>query len=488
MAYLNRLTLIDANGNVFDSIADVRGDYHLGVACIQDINQDPNNTSVANLASGATFTGTMTSIPGVGVINVVLKADQDCTVYVDQTGDGTNYDITDTYYYVANTGEFGVPVQVVGQSYRVRVTNTGPNTTTVFRLEVQLTPVGSPLPRSLDAYQNLKVGVNALKDQYGYLGQFDAARMLSVEQPYRLVGVPFIGTTTDTNFWTTAHSGAGSVADTGATTLGVATLVSGTVNSGYGSLQSVRVSRFVFGNQVRFRGLICVPTVVEANSTRAWGAVTLSTVAPQDGFFFSLSGAGVLSVNWAYNGSVTSVASGSFNGLVSKYTVDTNVHVYEIQYFMASAQFFIDGVLIHSIVPSTAQLVSTFHLPVSAWSANSASGTTSATLQVFASTIHRLGQVDTATKSYYSAAISAGTVLKYGPGLVHDIIIGSPTAGYTITLYDNTAGNGTVLWASGTISSGGNPSPFALHFGSMPFYTGLTLVSTGTSSFTVMYE
>ena len=497
MAYLNRLTLIDSNGHVYDSIEDIHGDYHIGVAIIQDINQDPNNTSTANLASGATFTGTGTSIPGVGIINVILKADQNCTVYIDQAGDGVNYDITDSYYYVANTGQFGVPVQVVGQLYRVRVTNTGPSTTTTFRLEANLVPVGSPLPRTLDPYQNLKVGLNALRDQYGYLGQFDAAHNLAVEEPYHLVGIPFIGTTVDTNFWTVANNGAGSVADTGATTLGLCTLSSGTATSGYGSITSVRIARFVFGVQLKYRAMGRVTNVTVAGCTRSWGAMTISGTppTPQAGFYFSLSPTGVLSVNTAYSGSVTTVNSGSFNGLISQYTLDTNAHIWEIQYFQASAQFFIDGVLIHSITPTTSPMTSTLHLPASAFSENASSGTVaSGTLQGWAVAILRLGRPSSSPITHYFSGATAGTNLKIGPGVVHRVCLSVPASAATanvVTLYDNTAASGTILWTSGSLLIGGGAGSFNFPVAvelNLPFFTGLEVLSTEPGTFTVIYE
>jgi hypothetical protein len=54
----------------------------------QDVVADPNNSSVVNLAAAATFTGTSTSTLGVVGLQVSLKTDQNCTVYVDQSPDG----------------------------------------------------------------------------------------------------------------------------------------------------------------------------------------------------------------------------------------------------------------------------------------------------------------------------------------------------------------------------------------------------------------
>lgn len=50
----------------------------------QNVTADANNSSTSNLASGAIFTGTATSTLGIVGIQVSLKTDQNCTIYVDQ--------------------------------------------------------------------------------------------------------------------------------------------------------------------------------------------------------------------------------------------------------------------------------------------------------------------------------------------------------------------------------------------------------------------
>ena len=488
MAYLNRTTLMDSNNNVYDSVKDVHGDYHMGVAVIQDNSNDTNNQSTANLSSGATFTGTGTSIPGVAIINVMLYADQNCTVYVDQSGDGTNYDISDTYYYVASVGGFSVPAQVAGVSYRVRVTNTGASSTTVLRLYTLLASAGSPLPRSLDPYQNLKVGVYELSDQYGFIGTFDPQGRLAVQEPTRLVGNLFTATV-DTAFWTVANSGAGSVADTGATTPNYATFSSGTANSGYGKISSVRLCWFLPSVPLKFHSYATLTTVIVANTTRAWGAMNLSTVAPQDGFFFSVNGSGALSVNCANAGSVTSVASGSFNGLVSKVALDTNQHHYDIMFGIFGAYFFMDGILIHNMKQTTAPLTSTYTLTAAAYSSNSASGTASATLQLGMLAISRLGKLESAPKSFFTSSTSSGTVLKNGPGILHTINLTNFADSTVVTIYDNVAASGTVIWTyTCSAENPGNIPPTTVNV-EIPFFLGLTVViSTAAMGFGVTYE
>jgi hypothetical protein len=488
MSYFERITPVDANGNPFDSIVDIGGDHHMGVACVQDINPDSNNTSTVNLNSGATFTGTGTTIPGVGVINVMLASDQNCTVYVDQTGDGTHYDVSDTYYYVVGVA-FGVPVQVAGKSYRVRVTNTGISATTFFRLETALVPIASPMPRTLDPYQNLKVSIQGLVDQYGFNGQFDPSRQLISAEPFHLVGVSFQGTSNDTNFWTVTNSGTGSGADVGTTTAATATLVSGTANNGYGTLVSVRVGRFIPGSPNRVKIYSAITATTVANTTRVWGAFTSSAAAtPQDGFYFAVNGSGVLSVNSVKAGSVTSVANGSFNGIVSTVVLDTNLHVWELIYTTNAVRFLRDGILIHTMAASTSLLTNTLHFPISAYSLNSASGTSSATLLVWNGSIYRFGNNVVSPRSqYFSATNGAGTLLKIGPGVAHRLLIANSASASDVILYDGLTNSGTVLWDTGGIGS--TTSPFFIDLGDLPFYVGLVIVISGyAANVTVVYE
>jgi len=76
--------LRDAAGNNVATHVSTDGDYHLGVAMEQNVYADANNSSTTNLASYAVFTGASTSTLGVVGIQVSLRTDQKCTVYIDQ--------------------------------------------------------------------------------------------------------------------------------------------------------------------------------------------------------------------------------------------------------------------------------------------------------------------------------------------------------------------------------------------------------------------
>lgn len=456
---------------------------------------DSNNSSTANLASGATFTGTRTSALGVLSIAAILFCDQVCTVLVDQSGDNVNYDVTDSYVYIPGQS-FGINTLMVGKSYRIRVTNNGSVTTTTLRLEVFRQDSSQSLPRTLDQYGNLKMGLYELSDQFGFSGQFDFRRQHSVAIPQSLVGSTFLSA--DANFWTLSNTGTGSGANIGTTTTGVATLTSGTSNSGNGQIISVRTAQFIVGSPHRYLGFIRLTATAVANTTRSWGAMTVSAAAtPADGFYFSVNGTGVLSVNSVKGGSVTSVASGSFNGTASQLATDTNTHVYEILYGEGQAVFIVDNVLIHTMSltgTSTPTLANTLQLQDCAFSANSASGTSSAVLQVSGTSIFRYGPANDGPISQYFTTSTAATVLKVGPGKVHRLLYSPSDTSVTATLWDNTAASGTTLWHAVLINSTGGGSvaysALSLDFGDMPFYTGLTLVLSAnpTNGLTIVYE
>jgi hypothetical protein len=61
----------------------------------QNVTIDAGNSSVVNLEADATFTGEGTSTLGISGVHVSLKTDQNCLIYVDQSSDGENWDVTD---------------------------------------------------------------------------------------------------------------------------------------------------------------------------------------------------------------------------------------------------------------------------------------------------------------------------------------------------------------------------------------------------------
>lgn len=150
--------LSDGTGYIdFDTIAGVR---YLKVSAIQDVQVSPSNSSTANIASGASFTGVSHSTLGVAAIQVCIFADQNCTIQVRQAQEdpGANWNIIDTWNYTANSTSHDAArtFQAMGASTSIVVTNTGGSTTTVFRLTTVMCPDADSLPRGLTQLGNLR--------------------------------------------------------------------------------------------------------------------------------------------------------------------------------------------------------------------------------------------------------------------------------------------------------------------------------------------
>lgn len=121
------------------------------------------NSSTANLASLATFTGTAESTLTIGAIQVNYFSTQDSTIQIQQSSDGVNWDIVDSFITLANTGDSRITLAVAA-FFRVLITNNGAIATTSLRLQTLLAPIESVLPRALTQSGNLKVSIENTGD------------------------------------------------------------------------------------------------------------------------------------------------------------------------------------------------------------------------------------------------------------------------------------------------------------------------------------
>jgi hypothetical protein len=156
-----RVTLYDPAGNVIESVYDPTTDaYYQGVAIRQDVHVSAGNSSTANIGSGNTFTGVGETSLGVASIQVNIFINQTTTVFVDQSSDNANWDITDSWQVPANSGQSRT-FQATDNYYRVRVTNIGSGTATVVRLNTSICPVCDSIPRALTTGGNVKATISA---------------------------------------------------------------------------------------------------------------------------------------------------------------------------------------------------------------------------------------------------------------------------------------------------------------------------------------
>ncbi len=86
--------------------------------------------------------------------------------------------------------------------------------------------------------------------------------------------------------------------------------------------------------------------------------------------------------------------------------------------------------------------------------------------------------------SYLNITGQATTVVKTGAGILHALNINTPTATAVITIYDNTAGSGTII---GKYTIAASPQPTSVVYDAA-FSTGLTIVTaTASSDITVTF-
>lgn len=456
---------------------------------VQDVIADPLNSTTDNLGPGAIWnsSGSGTSTLGVAGIQVSLKTDQNCTVYVDQSPDNLNWDISDDYDYYASVGNFGVTVQAVNSYVRVRVKNTGLSATTYLRLQTALCPIVEALPRSLSEDGHLKTHIFGIQDEYGWLAENTPVGELRVTTPTRLVGAQFDGATIDPNFWVATVANSATIAQGNDQIV----LTSGTNSAGSAKLNSVRRARYVSASPNGFRGVVQLGDTGTVNNTRQWGVAfgaTMPTIT--DGAYFRISGV-TFSIVTNKGGSETVVSSGSFNGnLGASYIPSTNATTYEIYWTNSSVWFVVGSDILHTVSAAASPWSNTMSHYVYMDNVNSGN-TTSVTLSCRVASVRRLGPLLTQPNSKYQSGTTAGVVCKYGAGNLHSMVISGIVSGSVATLYDNTTGSGNVIWSSGTMTIGNQATnlPYPVDFKGLPFFVGLTLVvTTQNSNCLVVYE
>ena len=466
--------IYDADGNAIESHVDADGERYLGVAAIQAVHGDDNNSSTTNLtaANSYTFTGTATSTLGVVGLQWSLKTDQNCTVYIDQSPDGTNWDITDSFEYYASLGGDGGTVQAVNSYWRIRVILSGTTATTYFRLQGVLCPNVEVVPRSLSTHGRLKTeshltGVEGL-ERHVHVTPLES---ISVADGVRLIGVTFDGTTKDPNFWAETVTGTGAVAQSGGITL-----TTGTTANSTAKYNTTRSARFVAGSTHNFYAFCKFTTAGTSDNVRRIGPYDSN-----DGFFFQLDGT-TLSVGSRIGASDTLVSSGSFNGVIgSTYSINTSYHKLMIEWGAGGAFFYIDNVLVHKLTMN--KLTGKLTLPITVENINDNDSIVNVAFDVLVTAILRMGQLQTNPTYYHLAGNAATHVLKRGAGVLHKVVYNN-TTGTSLTIYDNIEASGSVIGIITTASAALGEWDY-----SVPFSTGLTLVTVGNGlDATIVYE
>ena len=327
---------------------------------------------------------------------------------------------------------------------------------------------------------NFTMSPSKLTDWYGFWVENTPMWEQRITEITRLVGTTFEWATVDTNFWTVTNTGTGSAASQANW---VATVTSGTANSGNGSFITTRYARYTGGSAMRFRAQIYLDNTWVANNTRNWGCYDTN-----NGAFFQLTWTTVNIVTRNATAD-TVVASTAWNGNQTVPTL-TNMQTYEIYYTNKKVYFVINDVIVHTVTATTAVWSASKNFTVKFESYNSAWGTLSGSINVASANISRLGKLETNKQSKYQSTVT-GSVYKRWAGQLHSLVIGAvPTSGAVITLYDNVAASGTILASFTCIfPGGGNFNPISVDFKWLPFNTWLYVdCITQAASITTIYE
>lgn len=313
-----------------------------------------------------------------------------------------------------------------------------------------------------------------LYDIYGNVVAATPNQELRIIEPVRLCGGVFNTSTVDPNFWSTTLVGSGTVTQSN----GVQTVATGTTANSSAIASSTGIARYI-GQTVNLYGAaIVLGDTGVVNNVRRWGAMNAGT----DGAYFMLSGT-TLYVATMKGGVETVIASTSWNGVQTVPTL-TNENIYRIQMRPSLVIFDVNGVTAHTVTVSTTPWTNNINAYTWLASTNSGGLTTNCTVSSWVNSIFRLGKFESQPKTAHITT-AATTIAKYGPGLLHLITVGSPaSSSSTLTIYDNTAGSGTIL---SVIQGPAQANPVTLNYG-LTFNNGLTIVSTGTWDVTVVYE
>lgn len=537
-----KTTLFDSAGNEIGTHLSADGDYHLGVQVEQNVLADDSNSSTTNLDAGNsyTFTGIGKSTLGVVGLQWSLDTDQNAMVYIEETdgdaigvgtletagtttllgtstvftrdfniGDAINvsgetvrtvatiisnteltvtvaftttdtgltytfgaWDISNHFDYIANQGGRGETIQATKAFWRIRVVLINSTDTTYFRLSGVLCPIATPLPSALSDDGRLKTEVH-MTDHLNRDVHVSYQNELNITPVYRLVGSTFTNAN-DPNFWTETIANSASI-----TYAGDAKLISGTEVDGSAKLETVQKGRFVPGSLNKFI-VVAKPTAGIDDNKKRWGAYDTD-----NGYFFEMDGT-VFCVVTRKDGADTVVASGDFNGeWGSDYVMDDNNHFFSAEFGPPGVWFFIDNKLIHHItaIGAAGDLTDSYTLPASMENTNEGT-TTSTTLLVSNNSVFRIGELQT-SPIYKHIASNATYVCKLGAGVLHGISVNDPAGACTVTIYDNISAAGTTI---GIIELTTKViTPFFMAY-DLPFSTGLTIVTSAASDFTIIYE
>ena len=303
---------------------------------------------------------------------------------------------------------------------------------------------------------------------------------MMVAESHRLSGGVFNGSTPDTNFYIAEVSANG----TGSVINGTLELKTSADSGSSIKAHAQSLARYTGGVMNAFRTIARFGDTGTINNTRQFGLINgngrgvISTFT--DGFFFQLNNT-TFSIVSRTNNSDVLVNSGSFNGEISTWTVDTNYHTFEIFYTNKVIDFYIDKIYIHRITQTNARICNTRHFKPFGFNFNIGVGSV-CSLYSDTISINQHGTPVSQAKTDFQTGTTTGKLLKVGPGAIHRIIISGVTNSANVDIYDGLNATGYKIWSSGSMSN--QTVPFNIDLdsaGGTAFETGLYLVINGAN-------
>jgi hypothetical protein len=468
--------IVDADGNSSHATQDINGAWHIGVHSIQHTIRVDSNSSSENLGVGGSFTGPAVSTSGAGTILVMLNSDQNCSVIVQQSDDGVNWDLEDKYTYTNYIDNFSQPVDVHAGFFRVIIENQGALATTIFRLSCRIKPISSVLPRSLCPESGcLKTVVRGLSDQHGFPVENTPTGEQRVASLSLLVGAPFEGDSLDTKFWNNVDVNGGSVTVGD----GTATIKTGVTADGAEIFWSARRSQYIPGSSCRFRAVVQYTDAGDVDNKVRFGIAYGSSMPAVTDAAFLVFQDGIFKIHLYSGGILTEITS--FNGsLGTSFFPGVEMKSYEIYFNVNAVYFTVDESLLHTYKPINGRWSGTSEFFIYADNINTNGHAVNHEFLIHSAGINRFGKFEAQHVSDSQQGTIASKLLKSGVGVLVSLSVSGVANNSVITLYDNTDSSGDILWTSGAM--GAQATPFDVNINNIPFNIGLTLSITGANS------
>jgi len=294
---------------------------------------------------------------------------------------------------------------------------------------------------------------------------------------YKLVGDTFFDSVLDPGRWTAATGTGGSAA----VSAGQLLLSTGTTANNATSVISIHTARFSGLAPNKIRTALQLPDGGVANNIREWGVAAVSAGAAVDAAFFRQNGTTLQLVVKKSSAETIVASSGSFNGQHgATFSMGASSHFCEVIYQPRQVVWMADNKIVHTHSAASASWTGNLHMRIWLANYNTNGLTTNVAMQVRLATVARFGVADTQVDGYFQQGLTAGVILKYGPGTLRSLILSGVTNGAVVTLYDGTSTAGPVIFSTGAM--GPQTAPLALNASDEAFNDGLFLTITGAAA------